>query len=114
MHVVSSGDAVSFLPVAVKWGEKKIRFGYVFPVLFFFRCALSPVPSNLTHILFQALHITNTSSLDQHNVANLFAYKLLSSILKRTAGVFIFENDIAELSYFCPWYCHDDFNLSLV
>ena len=116
LHVVPDEYAVSLSPIPVKWGEKKMCFGCIFSVLF--RCTLSSGLSNLPDISLQALQITDTSTqryfLNQCNLATLFDCKSLSSALKRTAGVFIFENDNAELFHFCPWYSHNDFYLSLV
>ena len=114
--VALNGNAVSLSPIPVKWGENKMCFGCIFSVLF--RCTLSSGLSNLPDISLQALQITNNSSkryfLNQCNLTTLFACKSLSSARKRTAGVFIFENDNAKMFHFCPWYSHNDLYLSLV
>ena len=116
LHVVPDEYALSLPPIPVKWGEKKMCLGCLFPVLF--RCALSSGPSNLPDISLQALQITDTFTqrnfLNQCNLATLFHCKSLSSARKRTAGVSIFENDNAELFHFCHWHSHLDFYLSLV
>ena len=91
-------------------------FGCIFSVLFGYD--LSSGLSNLPDISLQALQITDTTRqryfLNQCNLATLFDCKSSSSALKWTAGAFIFENDNAEPSYFCAWYSHNDFYLSLV
>ena len=116
LHVVPNKYAVPLPPIPVKWGEKKMCFGCIFSVLF--RCALSSGLSNLPDISLQALQITDTSTqryfLNQSNLATLFHCKSLSSTRKRTAGVFIFENNNAELFLLRPWYSHSDIYLSLV
>ena len=116
LHVVSNGSPVPLPSIPVKWGEEKMCFRSLFPVLF--RSTLSSGLSNLPDISLQALQTTNTSTkrtfLNQCNLATLFHCKSLSSNRKRTAGVFIFKNDNAELFHFCHWYSHNDFYLSLV
>ena len=116
LHVDPNEYAVSLSSIPVKWGEKKMCFGCIFSVLF--RCTLSSGLPNLPDISLQALQITDTTMqrnfLNQWNLASLFDCKSSSSTLKRTVGAFIFENDIAEHSYFCPGFSHNDFYLSLV
>ena len=116
LNVAPNGNPVPLPPIPVKWGKKKMCFGCIFPVLF--RSTFSSGLSNIPHISLQAPKITDTSTqrilLNQCNLASLFGCKSLSRARKRTPGVFIFENNNAELFLLCPWYSHNDFYLSLV
>ena len=115
LDLVPNGNALSLSPISVKWGEKKICFGCLFPILF--GCTLSSGPSNLADISLQALQIADTSTqcyFNQCNLATLFDCKSLPSALKWTAvhsflkmitpSFLTFVLGILITTFIYPWY----------